>query len=64
MPESLRLFSICQAMNFAQLPMSGGIYEQHPQLLDEWLVIWRVKAEHDAAEAEDRKNQQPQGRGR
>lgn len=44
-------------MEWAHLPVAGGLYDQHPQLLDEWLIIFQVKAEEEAKEAERRKRE-------
>jgi hypothetical protein len=35
--ESLRLYGLCE--QFKCLPASGGIYDQDPMLLEEWLII-------------------------
>ncbi len=35
-------------MKWSHLPCGGGIYDQHPQLLDEWLVIMQVDGESEA----------------
>lgn len=43
--ESVRLFVLCDAMRFANLPVAGGIYDQHPVLIDEWQVLFGLKAE-------------------
>lgn len=45
-------------MNWSHLPEPGGIYQQHPQLLDEWLVIWQIKSRYE------KKKQQEQEKGR
>ena len=55
--ESMRLFALCSAMEWAVLPISGGIYDQHPQLIDEWLVIFEAKGRHERAEADRRKRE-------
>lgn len=39
------------------MPVAGGIYDQHPQLLDEWLVIFEEKAKFDRQEADRRKRE-------
>lgn len=44
---------ICEAMNWAHLPVAGGVYDQDPELLEQWLAIWKVKAE--VADEEKRK---------
>ena len=33
-------------MKWAHLPVAGGLYDQHPQLIDEWDVLFRLDAEY------------------
>ncbi len=40
-PESIRLFALCANMKWAHLPLSGGLYAQHPRLLEEFEVIFQ-----------------------
>jgi len=40
MPESIRLFAMCKAMKWAHMPVPGGLFDQHPILLDQWSVIF------------------------
>lgn len=47
---SIRLFSICQAMKWAHLPVAGGIYDQHPDMMDQFMYIFRKKAEWEEQE--------------
>lgn len=47
-PESLRMYILCKHMKWTHLPCGGGIYDQHPKLLDDWLVIMNVDAESEA----------------
>ena len=51
LPESLRLFALSEAMKFAHLPLAGGLYDQDPDLLDDWLIIFKHRSEHHKAEA-------------
>lgn len=51
LPESLRLFALCDAMKWAHLPVAGGIYDQHPQLIEEFQYIFNVKHKHEADDA-------------
>ena len=46
-PESLRLFMLCEAMNWGHLPVAGGLYQQHPRLLEDWLEIFQARTAHD-----------------
>ena len=65
MPEALRLFVLCEGMNWAQLPVDGGLYNQHPILLDAWLVIWGEQGNDRARkEALDERKGKKKGRGR
>ncbi len=52
--ESLRLFGLCSAMEFSVLPVAGGIYDQHPRLLEEWQHIFIKRAEKEKADQERR----------
>lgn len=57
---SIRLFSMCRAMKWAHLPVAGGIYDQHPQLLDEFMYIFRKQSEWDELERKREKRKQEQ----
>jgi hypothetical protein len=48
---------MCQAMRWAVLPVAGGLYDQHPKLLDEWSVIFEAKSDHERQEAEKQKRE-------
>jgi hypothetical protein len=50
-------------MNFAQLPLDGGIYGQHPSLLDAWSVIWELKGQDQAIKEAREKRKKPKTRG-
>ena len=43
-PESLRLFNFCENTKWSVLPVAGGIYDQHPQLIAEWETIFHIRA--------------------
>lgn len=32
-------------MEWTHLPVAGGLYDQHPKLLDDWMVIFGAKGE-------------------
>lgn len=55
-PESLRLYVFCKGLKFTHLPVAGGLYDQHPRLVKEWLTIMGIEAE------EERKRQEKQER--
>jgi len=37
-------------MKWSHLPVAGGIYDQHPKLIDEWEIIFSEKAEWEEQE--------------
>ena len=53
--QSLSLWGVAAAMEWSHLPVAGGIYDQHPALLDEWSIIWSEKSAHDQREEAKRK---------
>lgn len=55
--ESVRLFMRCQATEWTHLPVAGGWYDQHPMLLDEWDVCFRISSEHSKSEDEKRRRE-------
>jgi hypothetical protein len=42
-------------MKWSHLPVAGGLYDQHPDLLDQWWVIFGAMAKK---EAEERRKQE------
>lgn len=63
-PESIRLFILCNGMNWCHLPADGGIYAQHPKLLDEWDIIFDEQARHEQKKRRDRDREaKREGRG-
>lgn len=44
---SIRLFALCQAMDWNHLPVAGGIYDQHPKMMDDFMYIFKKKAERE-----------------
>lgn len=56
-PESIRLFMLCEAMNFGVLPLAGGLYDQHPKLVEQWEEIMRAKSQEEKRK-QARKNRQ------
>ncbi len=57
---SIRLFAMCKAMKWAHLPVAGGIYDQHPQLLEDFMYIFNKQAEWDELEQKREKRKQEQ----
>jgi hypothetical protein len=54
----MRLFVMCEQMKWSHLPVAGGLYDQHPRLLEEWNIIFtaRNKKEEQDRKMEERKN--------
>ena len=46
-PESLRLFALCDAMEWNHLPQAGGLYDQHPQIIDDFQVIFGIRSAYE-----------------
>lgn len=45
MVESLRLYQICKLFRWTHLPNPGGLYDQNPQLLEDFLLIAGIEGE-------------------
>ena len=61
------MFSLCEAMQWNHLPLPGGIYAQHPKLLDQFRYIFREKAAHEEKQRKDeeaKRKRESGGRGR
>lgn len=59
-PTSIKLFHLCANMKWAHLPNAGGLYDQSPQLLDEFSVIFTLinekRAKDDAEQQRKARN--------
>ncbi len=53
-PESILLFSMCENMRWAALPVAGGLYDQHPRLLADWRIIFAEKAAYQRRQEAER----------
>lgn len=51
------MFSLCEAMKWNHLPVSGGLYDQDPDLLDGFMIIFSARAEHEAEEERKRERE-------
>lgn len=47
---------MCARMDWNHLPVEGGLYNQHPELLEQWQVVWEEKAKYEAEKERKRKN--------
>lgn len=56
--ESIRLFALCSAMEWTALPVAGGLYDQHPQLVDEWLHIFARRGAHEERKRKEQEQKQ------
>ena len=52
---------MCEAMKWNHLPVEGGLYDQHPDLLDGFMVIFAERSQHEAEEAEREKQNSKRG---
>ena len=43
--ESIRLYRLCQFMDWSHLPVEGGLYAQDPQFLDDVLEIGSIEGQ-------------------
>ncbi len=59
-PDSLRLFGMCANMRWNFLPCAGGLYDQHPQLLHDFEIIFRAQHEEQEREMERNKRKAKQ----
>jgi hypothetical protein len=48
------MFVLCEGMKWSHLPVAGGIYDQHPDLIDGFRIIFSIRNQHEAEEAEKR----------
>lgn len=59
----IRLFSMCEAMKWSHLPSPGGLYDQHPDLLDGFMYIFAERSKYDREKQErERKEQERKSR--
>lgn len=58
--EALRLFSFCEATRWSCLPVAGGVYDQHPELIEKFLYIFHAKADNEKRERQKAEAQRQQ----
>lgn len=56
--ESIKMFAMCEQMKWAHLPVAGGLYDQHPVLLEQWRYIFGVRNEHEQKKMDEQKREQ------
>ena len=60
------MYMICEAMEWNHLPVAGGIYDQHPALLDDFMQIFQAKSTYEREQAKKKeaeaKRKKPRGR--
>lgn len=49
---------MASATNFNHLPVAGGWYDQHPELVRQWLIIFEFKDREEKRQGALRKRQQ------
>lgn len=55
---AITLFATASHMQWNHLPVAGGIYDQDPELLRRWRIIWGEQGEQERREAAKRKAEQ------
>ena len=60
---SLRLFGLCEAMKWNHLPVDGGLYAQHPDLLEDFGLIFQRRAAHEEKERKEQEAKQKKDMG-
>jgi hypothetical protein len=48
-------------MKWAHLPVAGGLYDQHPDLLEAFKTIFAMRAEHERVEQARREREAKRG---
>jgi hypothetical protein len=43
-------------MKWNHLPVAGGIYDQHPKLIDEWMILFEEQAKERQRQETKSKN--------
>ena len=51
------MFVLCEGMKWSHLPVAGGLYDQDPDLIDGFKLIFGLRAEHEAEEARKRERE-------
>ncbi len=51
-------------MKWSVLPVAGGLYDQHPDLLEQWSVIFSRRNAHEAKQAREREQEAKRPRKR
>jgi hypothetical protein len=49
------MFSMCENMKWSHLPVAGGLYDQDPDLLEGFQIIFHERAEWEAEQEAKRK---------
>ena len=62
--RSLRMYALAKSMKFNHLPDEGGLYDQHPKLLEDWRYIMAEENKHEKAkrDEEEKKRESEMGR--
>jgi len=59
------MFALCDAMRWNHLPVAGGLYDQHPKLIDDFMTIFAMRGEYEAEKAaEEKRNMEQRTRKR
>lgn len=47
---AIRMFVLCENMKWAHLPVAGGIYDQSPELIDKFMILFQTRNKKEAAD--------------
>lgn len=64
MHESLRLWSILNAMKWNHLPVAGGLYDQHPAFIEDIEVIFQAQGNQRQKDQEKQQREMKNKKGR
>jgi len=54
---AIRMFSLCESMKWAHLPVAGGLYDQDPDLLSKFQYMFQQRAKHESEERQKQKRE-------
>lgn len=55
---------LLEATRWTHLPVTGGWHEQHPMLIDEFMILFDEKGKHEARQIRDQERMNSQNAAR
>lgn len=62
--DIIRMFSLCENMKWTHLPAAGGLYDQHPDLIDGFRYMFSKRAEFEEIRRKQEEAKSKRGQGR